>query len=564
MRILRVSLLSMCLLCASFAQSSTFPPSGGVGVGALNVVSAIVAGPGTSVVIDATATPALSTLNLTSSNIGSAILDCFTGTGATKTAVGISSYTYTAATPIATLTVTLASSVSNAYCTVNSNGGAGAAGANGSNGADGATWSQASGVPSDGSGNNGDFYFRTATSDVYQKASGTWGSPIANIKGAAGAAGAAGNTVLTTSGAPSSGTGANGDFAYDPTAKIMYGPKAAGSWPGGVSLAGGGGGFAYKGVLSGLPGTCSQGDQAFITDAIPGRNKYDCSSTNVYVQSSPPDLPGSGTSIVTDPTTGVQTVSTLWPAAPFTTNPQTSTYQVLSSDFTNYKKIPAASGTFTITLVASGSQPPAGQYITIENYGSGVVTIARSGQNINGATTSLSLPAAADAQHPSTAKITSNGTDYFGEVTVFPPTCTNQFLRSATACAAIAAADLASALITPVKMAASTFDAQTDGATITWAIASVKDAFASVTLGGNRTLAITNPVIGGNYVFKITQDGTGTRTLAPGSGCTWKVLGGTGGGTFALSTAAGSIDVLAFTYDGTNCLATVGKAYAAP
>lgn len=53
-----------------------------------------------------------------------------------------------------------------------------------------------------------------------------------------GATGAAGNTVLTTSGAPSSGTGNNGDFAYDPTASKMYGPKAAGVWPAGVSLIG--------------------------------------------------------------------------------------------------------------------------------------------------------------------------------------------------------------------------------------------------------------------------------------------------------------------------------------
>lgn len=56
--------------------------------------------------------------------------------------------------------------------------------------------------------------------------------------GADGGAGADGKTVLTTSGAPSNGTGTNGDFAYDPTAKLMYGPKAAGVWPAPVSLAG--------------------------------------------------------------------------------------------------------------------------------------------------------------------------------------------------------------------------------------------------------------------------------------------------------------------------------------
>lgn len=68
------------------------------------------------------------------------------------------------------------------------------------------------------------------------KASNVW--RIAASLSTSGPAGADGRTVLTTSGAPSSGVGVNGDFAYDPTAKIMYGPKAAGAWPSGVSLAG--------------------------------------------------------------------------------------------------------------------------------------------------------------------------------------------------------------------------------------------------------------------------------------------------------------------------------------
>lgn len=93
-------------------------------------------------------------------------------------------------------------------------------------------------------------------------------------------------------------------------------------------------------------------------------------------------------------------------------NPQTGTYQVLASDFSNYKTITVASGTFTITLVASGSQPANGQYIDIVNYGSGVVTIARSGQNINGGTSSLTL-GAASATAPQSTTIISDGTNYF-------------------------------------------------------------------------------------------------------------------------------------------------------
>lgn len=109
--------------------------------------------------------------------------------------------------------------------------------------------------------------------------------------------------------------------------------------------------------------------------------------------------------------------------ATYATNPQTSTYQVLAADFSNLRTILVASGTFTITLVASGSQPTAGRYIDIINYGTGVVTVARSGQNINGATTSLTIPAAASSILPSSAHIVSDGTNYFAG-TWFPATGT--------------------------------------------------------------------------------------------------------------------------------------------
>jgi hypothetical protein len=124
---------------------------------------------------------------------------------------------------------------------------------------------------------------------------------------------------------------------------------------------------------------------------------------------------------------------------------------------------------------------------------------------------------------------------------------------------ALAVGQIASALITPVKMAASTFDTQTDASTVTWAIASVKDAQAVLTFtahGGARTLNITNPVIGGNYVLKLIQDGTGGEGLTLGTGCTWKVAGG-GAGAVTLTNAANALDALTFLYDGTNCLATL-------
>lgn len=64
----------------------------------------------------------------------------------------------------------------------------------------------------------------------------------------------------------------------------------------------------------------------------------------------------------------------------------------------------------------------------------------------------------------------------------------------------------------------------------------------SVTLGGNRTLANpTNITAGQSGVIVITQDGTGSRTLAYGS--YFKFAGGTAP---TLTTTASAVDVLAY------------------
>ena len=82
--------------------------------------------------------------------------------------------------------------------------------------------------------------------------------------------------------------------------------------------------------------------------------------------------------------------------------------------------------------------------------------------------------------------------------------------------------------------------ALTDGATITPDFA-VANNF-SVTLGGNRTLANpSNLTDGQSGIIVITQDGTGSRTLAYGS--YWKFAGGTAP---TLTTTAAAVDVLAY------------------
>lgn len=82
--------------------------------------------------------------------------------------------------------------------------------------------------------------------------------------------------------------------------------------------------------------------------------------------------------------------------------------------------------------------------------------------------------------------------------------------------------------------------ALTDGATITPDFAAANNF--SVTLGGNRTLANpTNLTAGQSGAIVITQDGTGSRTLAYGS--YFKFSGGTAP---TLTTTASAVDVLVY------------------
>lgn len=84
------------------------------------------------------------------------------------------------------------------------------------------------------------------------------------------------------------------------------------------------------------------------------------------------------------------------------------------------------------------------------------------------------------------------------------------------------------------------FVALTDAATI--AVDMGAGINFSVTLGGNRTLgAPTNSIAGQSGLILVTQDGTGSRTLSYNSA--WKFAGGTP----TASTAAGTVDAIAYT-----------------
>lgn len=83
-------------------------------------------------------------------------------------------------------------------------------------------------------------------------------------------------------------------------------------------------------------------------------------------------------------------------------------------------------------------------------------------------------------------------------------------------------------------------------------------ATAGITLTGNATMSLSNVTAGMFGVIRVTQDGTGGRTLTlPGSS---KVING-GAGAVTLTQAANSVDILSFFYDGTNYWWTIGNNY---
>ncbi len=123
-------------------------------------------------------------------------------------------------------------------------------GEDGANGVDGKTWHTVSGAPGSGLGEDGDYAIDPATDTYYgPKASGAWPSGVLlrgadgedgtdGVDGDDGTNGADGNTIHTVSGVPGGGLGVNGDYAIDPTADVVYGPKASGTWPSGTSMIG--------------------------------------------------------------------------------------------------------------------------------------------------------------------------------------------------------------------------------------------------------------------------------------------------------------------------------------
>jgi len=85
----------------------------------------------------------------------------------------------------------------------------------------------------------------------------------------------------------------------------------------------------------------------------------------------------------------------------------------------------------------------------------------------------------------------------------------------------------------------------TDAATITWDVSAGQ--IATVTLGGNRTIAAPTNLKVTTYLLHVIQDGTGSRTLTWNSVFKWPA-----GTAPPLTTTAAARDIFSFVSDGTN------------
>ncbi|QRQ85978.1 hypothetical protein [Cupriavidus oxalaticus] len=187
-------------------------------------------------------------------------------------------------------------------------GAQGNTGSGGNTGLAGNTILSGSVDPTDGVGNNGDYYINTSTSTLFgPKADGTW-PPGVPLGGGTGSSGAGGGIVLAGAGAPDNSVGNNGDYYLDTNTWTLYGPKANDQWPAGVSLVGQpGGGTGGTGGTDGTGGgTVGNGGHVLYGSGAPGDSigvdgdfYFDTSTSTLYGPKQDGKWPATGVAMTT-------------------------------------------------------------------------------------------------------------------------------------------------------------------------------------------------------------------------------------------------------------------------
>lgn len=111
-------------------------------------------------------------------------------------------------------------------------------GMDGKDGKDGSRLLSGAGMPPDGLGQDGDYYFDTVGAGLYgPRRDGKWpetGTTLRGPQGLAGTNGAdgkPGSQIIPGRGQPLDEQGIDGDFFFDLQKAVVYGPKSNGSWP---------------------------------------------------------------------------------------------------------------------------------------------------------------------------------------------------------------------------------------------------------------------------------------------------------------------------------------------
>lgn len=152
--------------------------------------------------------------------------------------------------------------------------------------------------------------------------------------------------------------------------------------------------------------------------------------------------------------------------------------------------------------------------------------IAYSKLDLNGAVTSDDLAGSIAASKISGTAVTLSGSETLSNKTLTKPV---------------------------VNASVPTLTVNSDGATVTFNMGTSNHHI--VTLGGNRTLAVSNVSTGQAFIVHLRQDGTGSRTVNWWGGILWA-----GGSAPTLTTTANKTDTFGFIYDGSNYLGyVIGK-----
>lgn len=191
----------------------------------------------------------------------------------------------------------------------------------------------------------------------------------------------------------------------------------------------------------------------------------------------------------------------------------------------------------TITLPATINFSSQGSIVKSGNHALTLTTTGTTNVTFPLGTSTLATNAAASTTLAGLVELATDAETQTGTDTVRGITPSNLTAKEATTAQYLAnTADFI--LTTDQANAAGALFGLTDGATINWDMASGFNA--SVTLGGNRTLANpTNTIVGRTGAIVVTQDGTGGRTLAYGTN--WEAAGAV---MPVLSTAIGAKDVI--------------------